>query len=149
VGLVDDARWGRFQSMLASRAAAAMEMIQQETDRGPGRDRLAQAGRQRLKKLAQLSPVAGAIPPDIGFRIEVAVKYEGYIVGKGGRSTRCRGWKPSGFRMGWTMPRFQPARRGAAEAVQFTPRSLGQALRISGITPADVTVLAVHLGRST
>ena len=31
---------------------------------------------------------------------------------------------------------------------QFTPRSLGQALRISGITPADVTVLAVHLERN-
>ena len=29
----------------------------------------------------------------------------------------------------------------------FTPRSLGQALRISGITPADVTVLAIHLDR--
>jgi len=38
------------------------------------------------------------------------------------------------------------------EAVQklakFTPRSLGQALRISGITPADVTVLAIHLQRN-
>ena len=30
---------------------------------------------------------------------------------------------------------------------KFTPRSLGQALRISGITPADVTVLAIHLKR--
>jgi tRNA uridine 5-carboxymethylaminomethyl modification enzyme len=30
---------------------------------------------------------------------------------------------------------------------KFTPRSLGQALRISGITPADVTLLAVHLDR--
>ena len=30
---------------------------------------------------------------------------------------------------------------------KFTPRSLGQALRISGITPADVTVLAIHLDR--
>jgi tRNA U34 5-carboxymethylaminomethyl modifying enzyme MnmG/GidA len=32
--------------------------------------------------------------------------------------------------------------------MKFTPRSLGQALRISGITPADVTVLAIHLDRS-
>ena len=32
--------------------------------------------------------------------------------------------------------------------IKFTPRSLGQALRISGITPADVTLLAVHLERS-
>ena len=32
--------------------------------------------------------------------------------------------------------------------IKFTPRSLGQALRISGITPADVTILAVHLDRA-
>ena len=28
---------------------------------------------------------------------------------------------------------------------QLRPRSLGQALRVGGITPADITVLAVHL----
>jgi tRNA uridine 5-carboxymethylaminomethyl modification enzyme len=31
--------------------------------------------------------------------------------------------------------------------IRFMPASLGQALRISGITPADVTVLAIHLER--
>jgi tRNA uridine 5-carboxymethylaminomethyl modification enzyme len=31
---------------------------------------------------------------------------------------------------------------------QFTPRSLGQALRISGITPADSTLLALHMDKS-
>jgi len=30
---------------------------------------------------------------------------------------------------------------------KIRPRCLGQALRISGITPADVTVLAIHLAR--
>jgi tRNA uridine 5-carboxymethylaminomethyl modification enzyme len=30
---------------------------------------------------------------------------------------------------------------------KFAPRSLAQALRISGITPADVTVLQIHLDR--
>ena len=30
---------------------------------------------------------------------------------------------------------------------QVRPRSLGQALRISGITPADITILAIHLAR--
>ncbi len=33
--------------------------------------------------------------------------------------------------------------------IKFTPASLGQAMRISGITPADVTILAIHLQRST
>ena len=30
---------------------------------------------------------------------------------------------------------------------EIRPASLGQALRIGGITPADITVLAVHLAR--
>ena len=30
---------------------------------------------------------------------------------------------------------------------QVRPRSLGQALRVSGITPADITILAVHIAR--
>jgi tRNA uridine 5-carboxymethylaminomethyl modification enzyme len=30
--------------------------------------------------------------------------------------------------------------------VAVRPRTLGQALRVSGVTPADVTVLMVHLG---
>ena len=39
-------------------------------------------------------------------------------------------------------------RHEAREKLQsISPRSLGQALRISGITPADVTVLAIHLSK--
>ncbi|MGH7178569.1 MAG: tRNA uridine-5-carboxymethylaminomethyl(34) synthesis enzyme MnmG [Tepidisphaeraceae bacterium] len=34
-----------------------------------------------------------------------------------------------------------------SKLAEFTPRSLGQALRISGITPADITLLAIHLER--
>ncbi|MCC7506150.1 MAG: hypothetical protein IT259_12655, partial [Saprospiraceae bacterium] len=30
---------------------------------------------------------------------------------------------------------------------QIRPRTLGQASRISGVSPADVSVLMVHLGR--
>jgi tRNA uridine 5-carboxymethylaminomethyl modification enzyme len=41
--------------------------------------------------------------------------------------------------------RFEARERLAAAQ----PRSLGAALRISGITPADVTVLAIHLARKT
>ena len=33
------------------------------------------------------------------------------------------------------------------QLLRYAPRSLGQALRLTGINPADVTLLAVHLAR--
>ena len=42
-----------------------------------------------------------------------------------------------------------PCSEAKSKLTQFTPRSLGQALRISGITPADITVLAIHLDRKS
>jgi tRNA uridine 5-carboxymethylaminomethyl modification enzyme len=53
---------------------------------------------------------------------------------------------PAGLDFG-SVPHLRFEARERLTAAQ--PRSLGAALRISGITPADVTVLAIHLARRT
>ena len=87
---------------------------------------------------------------DVGRAIEVRAKYEGYIARQDKQIERFARMEhkliPPSLDYANVVGLRNEARHKLAK---FTPRSLGQALRISGITPADVTVLAVHLERGT
>ena len=86
------------------------------------------------------------IDRSIAFQAEVQIKYEGYIARQDRQIERMARMEekriPASLDYGAIMGLRNEAKQKLAK---FTPRSLGQALRISGITPADVTVLAVHL----
>src|SRR5207244_1156463 len=93
-------------------------------------------------------PSAAAITPQVAFRLEVAVKYEGYIARQGRQIERFAQIETRLIPPTTDYTQVVGLRNEARQKLtKFTPRSLGQALRISGITPADVTVLAIHLGR--
>ncbi|HEV8293499.1 MAG TPA: tRNA uridine-5-carboxymethylaminomethyl(34) synthesis enzyme MnmG, partial [Tepidisphaeraceae bacterium] len=82
------------------------------------------------------------------FRVEIAVKYEGYIARQDRQIERFAQLENKLIPTGIDYARVSGLRNEAVQKFsKFTPRSLGQALRISGITPADVTVLAIHLER--
>ncbi|MEI7767799.1 MAG: hypothetical protein WCJ97_10240, partial [Phycisphaerae bacterium] len=43
---------------------------------------------------------------------------------------------------------FRDLRNEARQALEkFRPRTIGQAARLEGLTPADVSILLVHMGR--
>lgn len=79
-------------------------------------------------------------------QVEIAIKYAGYLEREKRhieKFSELERWKiPAGFDY-----RAVPHLRFEAreKLLAHHPISLGQALRISGITPADVTVLMVHL----
>ncbi|MGD1276937.1 MAG: tRNA uridine-5-carboxymethylaminomethyl(34) synthesis enzyme MnmG [Tepidisphaeraceae bacterium] len=91
---------------------------------------------------------AGAVQPDIARRLEIRLKYEGYIARQDRQIERMAQMEskliPATVDYSAVVGLRNEARQKLAK---FTPRSLGQALRVSGITPADVTVLAIHLDR--
>ena len=93
-------------------------------------------------------PELAAIDPAIANLLEIRVKYEGYIARQDREIER---FAQTGIEADPGCDRLSRVVGLRNEAKQkltkFTPRSLGQALRISGITPADVTVLAIHLDR--
>lgn len=82
-------------------------------------------------------------------RLEIEVKYEGYIRREEGTSARLKKldhiWIPDGFC-------FESVSGLSREVVEKMlrnrPSTLGQASRISGVTPAAVTLLSAVLSRS-
>jgi tRNA uridine 5-carboxymethylaminomethyl modification enzyme len=90
-----------------------------------------------------------ALPDDVCAEVEVEVKYAGYVrmaqTSWTRRSEQHDDWKiPSGFR-------FREVRGLGAEAVekleQAQPDTVGHARRISGLTPAAVSLLLIALRR--
>jgi tRNA uridine 5-carboxymethylaminomethyl modification enzyme len=102
----------------------------------------------RYAHLADLDPDRPALPPDVVEEVEIQVKYDGYIDRQLKDVERFRAMEreviPPGLQYG--------AVHGlSAEVVEklsrLRPVSLGQASRISGVTPAAMAALMVHLRR--
>ena len=89
-------------------------------------------------------------PAEVAEQVEYDVKYAGYVARQEQEIERQRRLAdkriPDSFRLspGSRSCASKPARSSAASG----RISLAQASRISGITPADVALLMVHLGRS-
>ncbi len=91
---------------------------------------------------------SGKLHPSIARRMEIAEKYEGYIARQDRQIERFAKLEAKLIPPTLDYSRVTGLRNEARQKLsKFTPRSLGQALRISGITPADATLLAVHLER--
>jgi tRNA uridine 5-carboxymethylaminomethyl modification enzyme len=126
IGLVDDDRWRQFQIRSAALAGADESL------------RLGEITFEQLQ-------VADA---PTARRIEIRRKYQGYIARQGRQIQRMAQMETKLIPAGVDYSRVVGLRNEARQKlIKFTPRSLGQALRVSGITPADVTVLAIHLER--
>ncbi len=89
------------------------------------------------------------MPPDVIEQVTTEAKYDGYI----GRQTRPdravpAGWRNSESRPTSTIDAIPQLRAEAREKFErVRPVSLGQAGRISGISPADIATLLIHLKR--
>jgi len=147
-GLVDDRRW----SIYSSRQAALADGLSLLNDSRVG-DVVAFDYLRRpditWSDLAQRLPAAGATRSDIARLLDIRAKYEGYITRQDRQIERFAQLENKLIPVTVDYNAITGLRAEARQKFgKFTPRSLGQALRISGITPADVTVLAIHLQRN-
>ncbi len=101
------------------------------------------------KDLATQFPEAAAIAPRHRHAVsKPASNIEGYIARQDRQIERFAKMESKLIPLATDYSQITGLRNEARQKLTtFTPRSLGQALRISGITPADVTVLAIHLDR--
>ncbi len=97
-------------------------------------------------QLAQLDPERPVLSDDIGEQINVLTKYEGYIQSQMEQVSQFRKFEKK------LLPKdidYSAVSGLRTEAVQkltnIKPISIGQASRISGVSPADISVLLIYL----
>jgi len=147
LGLVEDQRWCLFQVRQAAIVAAEAIAAQTSFDGLPLCEWLRRP-ECTWQVLAAGHESLAAISPAIGRLLEIRAKYEGYIARQDRQIERLAQLENKLIPAWVNYAQVAGLRNEARQKFgKFTPRSLGQALRISGITPADVTVLAIHLGR--
>jgi len=99
-----------------------------------------------LKTVLSLKGLPNTAPPSIAEAIEVEVKYEGYIKRQNEETGRFK--KIEGIRIpqGIIFEEVSGLSSEIREKLRKTrPESIGQASRISGVTPAAISMLMVHL----
>jgi len=150
LGLVDDERWARFS---AKREAIEREHTRLARTRVPD-DPASLAERLRrpeasyaslFESVGRLAPVAD---PEVAQQVEIQIKYEGYIARQQDEIERQRRHEDL------TLPPDLDYHgvRGLSVEVRHKlerhrPATLGQAARLSGVTPAAISLLLVHLKR--
>ena len=97
-------------------------------------------------ELAPLDPERPELPRDVGEQINILTKYEGYIDSQLEQVAQFRKFEKK------LIPKdinFEDVSGLRTEAVQklnnIRPLSIGQASRISGVSPADISVLLIYL----
>jgi tRNA uridine 5-carboxymethylaminomethyl modification enzyme len=143
IGLVDDDRWNEYVARRDAIANGLELLAEQRINDGTAIDYL----RRSDVNWSQLAATT-TIPADIGRQIEIRVKYAGYIARQDRAIERAAKIESKLIPPSMDYATVSGLRNEALQKlIKFTPRSLGQAMRISGITPADVALLAVHIER--
>jgi tRNA uridine 5-carboxymethylaminomethyl modification enzyme len=156
-GLVDEERWERFAAR-QRRYERNLEILDATLVRAATGDRIpaSQLLRQPDVKLGQL--VADGKVPQFQLGIdaapfdiasaETAVKYAGYLRRQESEIERARKAERRRIPINFPFDRVPGLSREVVQRLtQIRPDTLGQALRIPGVTPAAVAVLAAYVGR--
>lgn len=161
IGLLGDEAWAAYearrQAVRAARERLDGTMLVPDASTN---DRLATLGTAPLRKPCTLTELlrrpevdfaalqrcfGGDEPAEIGERVEIAVKYAGYISRQVDEAERFRRLEDEHLPERIDFERLPGLSREVCEKLgRVQPRSLGQAARISGMTPAALSILAIH-----
>ncbi len=149
IGLVDDARWERFEA----RRGRIERLDRELNSTRVGGESLAQVLRRpptTWDELVALHPPLLDLSDDASAveQVTIGAKYGGYIDREADQVERFRRLEGKPLPVELDYLGISQLRAEAREKFnRVRPRSLGQAGRISGINPADIATLLVHLKR--
>ncbi len=150
VGLVDEARWRRYQrrmEKLAELRRLVRELRYQGRSLAEWLKRPEEDGSRLIAQFPRLHEFYRS--RDIWAGVVVELRYAGYIARQQRMLERFREMENRLIPADFNYRNIKNLRREAQERwSEVRPRSVGQAARVSGIHPTDVTVLLVELART-
>jgi tRNA uridine 5-carboxymethylaminomethyl modification enzyme len=147
LGLVKDDRWARFGAKSA-RMRALRTLLESTRANGRSLAELLKRPEIELDQIIELCPALAQFrrEADIWGRTQVEIKYAGYIERQKRVIEEFRQLEDRLIPDSLDFAAIPQLRREALERWNAVrPRSVGQAARVSGIHPTDVTMLLVHL----
>jgi tRNA uridine 5-carboxymethylaminomethyl modification enzyme len=151
LGLVDDQRWARFTEKRA--AIEELEnLLQEHRLEGKTLSEWMRRPDVSLEQLAQRTQVLNLaqFPASAIEAVEIQAKYAGYLEREERLIKRYKQMEARTIPESFDYHAIQALRREAKEKFdRMRPRSLGQAARISGISPADIATLSIYLGQGS
>jgi len=146
LGLVDDARW---ESFSRKRDAIAREIERLRSTRSEGQSLYELLRRPEISYDSLPLNAATGVDKEVSAQVEVQAKYEGYIDRQKAEVQRREAEESTPL----PVTLDYASVRGLSNEVRQKlahqrPETIGQAARISGITPAAISLLLVHLKRA-
>ena len=147
VGLVDQKRWAKFQNKLKDIDKLKSYLKNTRLHGLSLWDELRGANDAVVKKLAGNPDIKNMnFGEDVLEAVTIDAKYEGYLAKQQRLVASFRTLESKKMPADLDYKRIVHLRAEAKEKLSaFTPGTLAQASRISGITPADITVIQIHL----
>ncbi|MBI5836367.1 MAG: tRNA uridine-5-carboxymethylaminomethyl(34) synthesis enzyme MnmG [Candidatus Eisenbacteria bacterium] len=158
-GLISDAEFAHLEG---ERVAVEEELSRAARDRLPAESVAVLAGRSERATVLELLRTQGityemirrfdpgaTLSAELGERVEVRVKYSGYIARQEQAIQRMLKLEAAPIPGGVFEAELNGVSREAREKLRRSrPASVGQAMRIPGVSPADIGALMIHVARA-
>jgi tRNA uridine 5-carboxymethylaminomethyl modification enzyme len=142
VGLLPDRNFKKFE---AKKAAIESELARLEKTREGG-DTLAQLLRRPEITYAKLPKRNESLPEEVVQQVEIALKYEGYIARQEIEVAKMKTLEDKQIPSWMDYAKVPSLRTEARQKLaKIQPATLGQAARISGVSPSDIGILMIWM----
>ncbi|MFR7934438.1 MAG: tRNA uridine-5-carboxymethylaminomethyl(34) synthesis enzyme MnmG [Clostridium perfringens] len=164
VGLVTEERWNKFQERKQNLERELERLKElQITNKTENNEKIVELGSTELKKpirmyelikrpeldyfsLVCLDPERPDLPKDIGDQINIIARYEGYIQTQLEQVAQFKKFEKKVLPEDLDYNNVNSLRIEAIQKLnKIRPLNIGQASRISGVSPADISVLLIFL----
>jgi tRNA uridine 5-carboxymethylaminomethyl modification enzyme len=99
-------------------------------------------------EISELASELNLVHPDVVSQAEIQLKYEGYIEREEDQAKKMGRMEEVKIPDSMDYRALKSLSSEAKEKLSaIKPVTIGQAARVSGVSPSDITVLLIHLGR--